>query len=175
MEKAPTLIQHMELLFGTIRGGFRVPGDLTPTPDVQYVECREGTVRNVTVISTLGLSRFELASSTSDKTIRQELFIMLRDGEAPKNVPAVLQQIVNERLRHRVAVLRGDVLRREGLVIPDTNFVGFYATFPIYYPNEMWVCKADDADVILCWLLPITDQEWRFICKRPPVAVWTGV
>ena len=167
MEKAaPPLIQHMELLFGRIQAGFSVPEDLTPTPGVQYAKFREGTVPNATVISTVGLSRFELASSTKDKTIRQELFTMFRDGELPKNAAAVLHQIVIARLDRRAAVLHGEVLRGEGLVFPGTNFVGLFATLPVYYPDEMWVCKEDGADVILCWLLPITDQEWRFISQN---------
>jgi len=73
---------------------------------------------------------------------------------------------VNERLRSRVAVLRGEVLKRAGLVIPETDFVALYATLPVYYPAEMWACQTNGADVMLCWLLPIKDQEWRFISQR---------
>jgi Suppressor of fused protein (SUFU) len=156
----------MELLFGTIQAGFLMPEDLTPTPGVQYASCKEGIVPNVTVISTVGLSRFELASSTSEKTIRQELFMMFRDGEVPKNGAAVIHQIVAGHLYHRAAVLRGEVLRKEGVVFPDTNFVGLYATLPVYYPDKMWTCNVNGDDVILCWLLPITDQESRFISQN---------
>ena len=155
----------MELLFGRIQAGFSLPEDVTPTPGVQYAKCTAGTVPNVTVISTVGLSRFELASSTSDKTIRQELFMMFRDGEVPGTAAAVLHQFVAGYLYHRAAVLRGEVLRKEGVVFPDTNFVGLYATLPIYYPDEMWTCKVNGGDVILCWLFPITDQECRFISQ----------
>jgi Suppressor of fused protein (SUFU) len=166
MEKAAApLIQHLELLFGRIQAGFSLPQDVTPTPGVQYAKYQEGTVPNVAVISTVGLSRFELESSKSDKTIRQELFMMFRDGEAPKNASAVLHQVVSARLHHKAAVLHGEVLRGEGPVFPDTNFVGLFATLPVYYPDEMWVCNVNDADVILCWLLPITDQERRFISQ----------
>jgi hypothetical protein len=86
MEKAPpTPMKQIELIFGATTGGRPVLEDLAPAPGVRYVKCKEGAVPNVTVFSTLGLSRFELASSTSDKTIPQELFTMFRDGEAPKN------------------------------------------------------------------------------------------
>jgi|ERR1035438_580631 hypothetical protein len=68
MEEAPPLIQHMEVLFGRIQAGFSLPEDVTPTPGIQYAKYREGTVSNGAVISTVGLSRFELASSTSNKT-----------------------------------------------------------------------------------------------------------
>jgi hypothetical protein len=166
MEKAtPSVIQHMEILFGRIEAGFSLPQDVTPTPGVQYAKCREGSVPNVTVITTVGLNRFELAMSTKDRTVRQELFMMFRDGEVPRNAAAVLHQIVVGRLYHRAAVLHGEVLKGEGLVFPDTNFVGLFATLPVYYPDEMWACKSDGADVVLCWLLPVTDQEWRFISK----------
>jgi hypothetical protein len=91
---------------------------------------------------------------------------MLRDEDAPKNVPAVLHQIVKERLESGVAVLRGEVLKRDGFVIPETDFIALYAILPVYYPDEMGACKTDGVDVVLCWLLPITDNEWRFISQR---------
>lgn len=165
-EAAQPLIQHMEVLFGRIQAGFSLPEDVTPTPGIQYAKYREGTVPNVAVVSTIGLSRFELASSTSNKPIRQELFMMFRDGEAPKNASAVLHQVVIACLRDGRAVLNGEVLRGEGPVFPGTNFVGLFATLPVYYPDEMWVCNVNDAHVILCWLLPITDQERRFISQN---------
>jgi hypothetical protein len=171
MQKAaPPLIEHMEVLFGRIQAGFSIPEDLNATPGVQYVECKGGTVRNVTVISTIGLSRFELASSAghgSHKHIHQELFVMLRDEESPRNIPAVLHQIVMERMQSRAAVLRGEVLRREGWVITDTNFVALYATLPVYYPDQNWICRLEGTDLAcFCWLLPITDPECQFISRN---------
>jgi hypothetical protein len=165
-EPTPTLVQHMEFFFGPVRRGFSVPQDLTATPGVQYVRFKGGTVENVTVISTLGLSRFELASPKSNKPIHQELFLMFRDEEVPTTIPAVLHQIVNERLHSRIAVLRGEVLKRDGLIIPEADFVALYASLPVYYPDEMWACQTNGANVVLCWLFPITDQEERFISQR---------
>ena len=162
----PNLIQHMELVFGEIQGGFTVPSELPTTPGVQYVEYKNGSVRNVTVISTLGLSRFELASSTSDKKIRQELFLMVKDGQPSGTTPAVLHQIVNERLHSNRAILRGEALRKTGCPFPQKDFVALYATLPIYYPTEMWTCQTDEGDVALCWMFPIRDKEWRYLSEK---------
>lgn len=167
MEKAaPPLIQHLETLFGKVEGAFSLPDDVTPTPGVQYAKCREGRVPRVTVITTIGLHRFELTMSTKDRTIRQELFMMFRDGEVPKNAAAVLHQIVTGHLQHRAAVLRGEVIKGESPLFPDASFVGVFASVPVYYPDEMWVCTAGGAEVALCWLLPITDHESKFIATN---------
>src|SRR5579883_582346 len=162
MEATPNLIQHIELLFGRIQRGFSVPRDLPETPGVQYVQCKGGAVRDVTVISTVGLSRFGLVSSRSDKRIRQELFVMLKDGQPCGSTPAVLHQIVEERLRSNRAILRGEAIKKAGVLFPSKNFVALFATLPVYYPTEMWTCQTEQGDVCLCWMLPITDSEWRF-------------
>jgi Suppressor of fused protein (SUFU) len=166
-EATPILIQHMERYFGTIQGGFG-PRDreVMEGPKVQVIECRGGSVRDVTVISTLGLSRFELASAVSEKHIRQELFLMVKDGQFSGNMPAVLHQIAHERRENSRAVLRGDAIRKEGTLFDSGDFVALYCTLPIYYPNEMWSCHTNERDIVLCWLLPIREQEWTFLTQN---------
>ena len=63
-DESPALIEHMELCFGRIQHGFDAPTTGDAVDDVQFVECRGGFVRGVSVVSTLGLSRFALESST---------------------------------------------------------------------------------------------------------------
>ena len=159
----------MERFFGRIQTGFSLPEDLPATPGVQYTCCKNGSVPHVTVITTAGLSRYELASSSREgkhKHIHQELFIMLRDEDAPQNAPALLHQVVIERRDRGAAVLRGEVLIREGPVIPHTNFVALYCTVPVYYPEQMRTCQTEGVTVIFCWLLPITHSEYHFISEN---------
>lgn len=162
----PILIQHMELLFGAIQGGFSISADLPETPGVQYVHCEGGSVANVRVISTLGLSRLEFESATSIKRIRQELFVMVKNGQPYDSIAAVLHQIVNERMHTNQAVLRGEAIRKLGSPFPGKNFSALYNTVPIYYPSEMWTCPTDEGEVVLCWMLPITAAEWQFLSEK---------
>jgi hypothetical protein len=152
----------MELCFGTIQGGFKAPRTGEPVDEVQFVECRGGFVQGVSVVSTLGLSRFALVSPNSEKEIRQELFLMAREDQMPDNAAAVLHQVVDHLTRTNRAVLRGHAIKRPGTLFAKRDFVALYTTLPIYLPNEMWTCQTEGVEVVLCWLLPITEQEWKF-------------
>jgi len=79
----------MELCFGRIQHGLEAPTTGDAVDEVQFVECRGGFVRGVSVVSTLGLSRFALESSTNEKKIRQELFFMAKEDQLPDNAAAV--------------------------------------------------------------------------------------
>jgi len=165
-DESPALIEHMELCFGRIQHGFDAPTTGDAVDDVQFVECRGGFVRGVSVVSTLGLSRFALESSTSEKKIRQELFFMAKEDQLPDATAAVLHQVVGHLTRTNRAVLRGHAINRPGTLFHGLDFVALYCTLPIYYPNEMWTCRSEGIEVALCWLLPITEAEWAFHARN---------
>jgi hypothetical protein len=87
---------------------------------------------------------------------------MAREDQLPDNAAAVLHQVVNHLTRTNRAVLRGLAIKRPGTLFARRDFVALYTTLPIYYPNEMWTCQTEGVEVVLCWLLPITEQEWKF-------------
>jgi hypothetical protein len=152
----------MELCFGKIQGGFgaSITGD--PVDEVQFIECRRGWVHGVSVISTLGLSRFALLSPDTKSEIRQELFLMAREDQVPDNAAAVLHQVVSHLTKTNRAVLRGHAIKRPGTLFNKRDFVALYATWPIYYPEEMWTCRTEGVEIAMGWLLPITEPEWKF-------------
>ena len=80
----------------------------------------------------------------------------------PDSAAAVLHQIAGHLTRTNRAVLRGHAIKRPGTLFAKPDFVAIYTTVPIYLPNELWTCQTDGADVVLCWLLPIMEQEWMF-------------
>jgi len=165
-DESRALVEHMELCFGRIQHGFEAPTTGDAVDEVQFVECRGGFVRGISVVSTLGLSRFALESSTSEKKIRQELFFMAKGDQLPDNAAAVLHQVVGQLTRTNKAVLRGDAIKRPGTLFHKGDLVALYSTLPIYYPNEMWTCRSEGAEVVLCWLLPITEAEWAFHARN---------
>jgi hypothetical protein len=91
----------MELCFGRIQHGFDAPTTGDAVDEVQFIECRGGFVGGVSVVSTLGLSRFALESSTSEKKIRQELFFLAKEDQLPDNTAAVLHQVVGPLHAHQ--------------------------------------------------------------------------
>ena len=103
-----SLIDHLEANFGRIESGWnsQEPAD----PAIQVVECRNGRIGGVTAISTLGLSSFALQSPVSKKQIRQELFVMLKDGQLDPRLLAILDQVARESVRTDRPVLRGEVI-----------------------------------------------------------------
>lgn len=159
-------IDHLELCFGKIARGWTVweNKDFNNAPKINVVECRGGFVQGVTVISTLGLGHFRLKSLASEKEIRQELFVMMKDGQFNDRLPAILGQVVEQLVHARKALLRGESIRKPGFLSEEGHFVALYATLPVYYPQELWTFHdIDREDVVLCSLLPIKEKEWQYL------------
>ncbi len=159
--KPSSLIEHLELYLGRIESGWKPPEWTDPA--IQVVECRFGKIPGVTVFSTVGLSSFALASQVSGKKIRQELFVMVRDEQLDSRLPAALDQVARECARGDKPVLRGEVLGKRGRLLDKGDFIGFYVTLPIYYPNAFWTFNAKEGQIVFCWLLPIKSKEQSYI------------
>lgn len=156
------LIEHLESYFGKIKCGWN--SSQWTDPAIQIVEFAGGTVPNVTVVGTLGMSEFAMTSRSSAKEIRQELFVMVRTGQLCAKLPAVLDQVARERVRTDNPILRGDVVSKDSSLPFAEGFVGFYATLPIYYPHDLWTFHSTDGmDVVFCWLMPIMLREEAYI------------
>jgi hypothetical protein len=132
------LIDHLESSFGRIESGWN--SEELADPAIQIVEFRGGRIDGVTVITTLGLSSFRLQSPVSKKQIRQELFIMVKDGQLDAKVPAILDQVAREAVRTDKPVLRGEVVQKHDSLLRGRDFVARYATLPIYYPTAFGHC-----------------------------------
>src|SRR5579864_5337568 len=86
-------------------------------PAIQVVEFRGGTISGVTILSTLGLSEFSLHSPVSGKEIRQELFLIVKDGQMNAKLAGILDQVAREHVRNDLPVLRGNVISKPGLIL----------------------------------------------------------
>jgi hypothetical protein len=160
-EPAP-LIEHLESNLGRIESGWN--SEERADPAIQVVEFRGGKIAGVTVICTLGLSSFVLESSVTKKQIRQELFIMVKDGQLDSRLPAILDHIARESVRTDRPLLRGEVVEKQNPVLRERNFVALYATLPVYYPDSFWTLQDEDqGDVAFGWLLPIKRKEESYV------------
>lgn len=158
----PVIVERMEAVFGKIEGGWTsIP---ETDKEVQIVEFRNGRVPHCCVLSTLGLSSVHLDSLVSEKKIRQEIFVMSKADQLDDRIASALDQIARERIKSKSAILRGDVVQKEGSVTEAGDFAAFYATLPIYFPEELWTIHDDRlGDIVLSWLLPIRKTELDFI------------
>ena len=162
MSEPSPLIEHLEAYLGRIESGWK-PHDWAD-PAIQVAEFRHGQVPGVTVIGTVGLSSFGMASPVSRKEIRQELFVMVRDGQLESGLSAALDQVARECVRTDTPVLRGQVIRKQSQLLRRGDFVALYATLPIYYPSSFWTLRpAADDEIVFCWLLPIKDKEASYV------------
>ena len=82
------LIEHLENQFGTIVGSWCADATQYHS-SIQIVEFRRGTVNRVTILSTLGLSRVPFGTNGT----RQELFLMMKDGQLDAGLAAILDQV----------------------------------------------------------------------------------
>ncbi len=159
------LIENLESHFGKIKNGWNA--DEWADPSIQVVEFRDGKVPGVTVFSTLGLSSFPLQSTVSAKQIRQELFIMVKDGQVHPRIPAVLDLVARERVRTDTPILRGEVIHKQDRLLEGRSFVALFATLLIYYDHDFWTFHDDErGDVVFSWLLPIRDGESSYISQN---------
>ena len=158
----PAIIEHIESEFGKIEHGWASTQD--SDNKLQIVECQNGRMPHCAVLCTLGLSNVQLDSAVSGKKIRQELFVMSKVGQLDGKITAALDQISQERIDSKSAILRGDVIHKEGFLSSEGSFAAFYATLPIYFSQELWTIHDNHwGDIVFCWLLPIRKAELGFI------------
>ncbi len=129
------LPDHLERFIGPLRGGWsedaqgeQLPFQLVAYDDRQYPE--------VTVVSTLGLSRHVLHSPTTGDAMRQELLIAVREA-----TPAVLSWVstLAEQALHTPPWLPGGTGHRSARpLVPGSELTGFFRARPV----SSWIACA---------------------------------
>jgi hypothetical protein len=154
------LVEHLERFLGEIEMGWRVP--TLPNRQVIQVVRFSRTAFGGTAFATLGLSRQALRSRVSDRTIHQEL-LMIVSAPADRKVPAVLAQLASEVSMSEDAILRGDVIGPRGALFDDSAMEALYATVPVYLPDEFGVLDRGSRPVVVSWLVPILHAEAHYV------------
>ena len=130
----------------------------------QIVQLQGGPLAGTITYSTLGLGKLPLKAKNSDKIIRHELVMLVRQQAIPGNLPALLQQVAIESVVRSCAYLRGEVIGPRGQLFKESTMTALYATNPVYFPEEF--PSVDDPDlgtIVFVWLVPMGDQEAAFI------------
>jgi Suppressor of fused protein (SUFU) len=162
--QVPSIITHLEKYCGPIVSGWSCDPDGARMP-FQIVRMERGPIAETITHSTLGLGKIPLKSRSSQKVIRQELVMLSRSTATPQNLPALLQQLGTKALQREYAYLRGDVIGPRGHLLSNSTVTALYVSVPVYFPEEFANVEAEDGTVIFAWLVPITDQEARFVSE----------
>jgi hypothetical protein len=159
----PPLIEHLERHLGPIDGGWSVSADGDPMP-FQIARFRGGGPAEPIPFSTLGLSRFLLASAVSGKKVRQELLFLSPRDFGDRNIPAVLQNIAAEAVGLERAYLRGEVIGPRGRLFDGYLFTSLYVSIPVHQPDSFRsFTTGEGGSIVFAWLVPIFDPEAQYV------------
>jgi Suppressor of fused protein (SUFU) len=115
------------------------------------------------MISTLGLSNHELLLRDGVTRGRQELLMLVDSTISLDPFANILYQVGAERIQQHEACLQGDVLGPRGKLLDNSSMSAIYCASPVYFPDEFrWYTK-DNVNILMLWLIPITDSESEYI------------
>jgi len=158
------LVAHLEAFLGEIRAGSG--GDDTTPGGVQVVWFGpDKPFAGAITIATLGLSYVYL-EQPSGRGFHQELLMHLPADRESHNAAGVLFQVAKLLVDCGRGLLRGDVLGPWGQLFAGTTMTALYAADPICLPDDFAVCDTPAGEVVLTWLVPITDAEAHYVARR---------
>jgi hypothetical protein len=111
---------------------------------------------------TLGMSNFVLPLSDV-KQVRLELLFTAWANFNSKDISWLLIRLCDLVLSKKQALLRGDVVGPNTSVIPGVAANAVYAAMPVIFCNELAVFKETDPPTVVVWVLPIMEEEAKFI------------
>ena len=165
---AVSIITHMEHYLGPVVDGWKTTGDgevlafplarFSPTPQPGW-----------SVMATLGLSALSL-KQPSGRGVRQELLICWPDEAMDDSVPSHLYAVGKTIMATGEAIGLGSVLPLPGNpTLPSGSakpWFGWYLTLPFFLPESGAICPGTDPATVLSWLVPIYEEEARFIDEQ---------
>lgn len=163
-ESAP-IVTHMEHYLGPVTDGWKTTGEgevlafplarFAPTPQAGW-----------SVMATLGLSALSL-TQPSGRGVRQELLVCWPDEAMDDAVPSHLYAMGKTVLATGEAISLGSVLPLPSEPeLPSGHaqtWFAWYLTLPFFLPESAAICSTTEPATVLCWLVPIYEDEARFI------------
>ncbi|SDN05404.1 Suppressor of fused protein (SUFU) [Actinacidiphila guanduensis] len=163
----PELIDHLERRLGRMIGAWSPPADAVQgSPQVACF--REGRLAGCQSFATVGLSRTPLRHPASDRHFHLELLACENTSRATGygHFPDVLEFVTGQLLASGQAVLRGDVVALPA-PLPGGTMSSLYAGRPVYFDDDFFsVTIENGSDVVIVWLIPITEQETVFVREK---------
>jgi len=160
-----TIVDHLEEVLGLIVGGWGSDPDGRKLP-LQIAQFANGPVAGTGALATIGLSNHALAMGDG-RSVRQELVMVFRNEDGPRNLPAVMQHVAMSALDQHRAYLRGDIIGPRGPLFSGSRYEALYVAIPVYFPDSFRLFRPDTGDpIVMAWLVPITHGEAHLIQRR---------
>jgi hypothetical protein len=157
------LIEHLESHLGEIVSGYR--GDETTPKGVLVAQF--GPDRpwpGMTTLATAGLSKYHLSQADDRPGMHIELVVHLPAEDLPENAAAVLFQIAEMIIEDGMAPPRGTVFGPAGgpvFGVGDLTALVIYE--PLLMPESFVTVQEGDTEIMMTWLVPISDDEAAFV------------
>jgi hypothetical protein len=156
------LFEHFEKHLGHVVSGWSKDAEGKKLP-FQVAVFQRSPIAGAQVLATLGLSDVPLRVGGTGRRLRQELVMMFRESEGPRNLPGILQQVGLEALVKDQAYAVGDILGPRGELRTGSTLEALYVATPVYLPDSFQVFRPETGDgIVIGWLVPISASEARF-------------
>jgi hypothetical protein len=161
-----TIIEHLEDVLGPIAAGWSSDADGRKLP-VQIALFTRGPIAGTHALATIGLSNHTLSLGDHGKTVRQELVMLFREQDGPRNLPGVMLQVAMSAFEAHRGYLRGEVIGPRGALFANSSYEALYVAIPVYFPYSFHIFQPEaGAPVVFAWLVPITHGEAHFVQRR---------
>jgi hypothetical protein len=123
----------------------------------------------LTTIITIGLSDNVLTQSKSGKGIRQELLFCVRNEYVFLPWHEILLGVAGNVKKSGDALLRGELIGPAGRLFPEFDrcrLTALLVSAPAFFDGGFFELVSTDPVSVMVVLLPITDEEARFVAER---------
>ena len=160
------LVDHFEKHLGQVVSGWSTDADGQQVP-FQVALYESSPSVGARVLATLGLSNVPLRVGGTQRRLRQELAMMFRESDGPRNLPGILQQVGLEALAKDQAYAVGDILGPRGELRTGSALEALYVAPPVYLPDSFHVFRTETSEaIVIGWLVPISASEAHFARAR---------
>lgn len=160
---APRLVAHLEQRLGPIQRGWTHDENDAAVP-FTVAKMTSPTTPDLVSYATLGLGRFPLHGRRGNEIMSMEFVVSFRSTTDEIWAPKVLQLFGQAVIESGKALLRGNVIGPFGRTFGDDSpFRWLYASSPVYWDDQFAACRENGRDIVIVWLVPISDDEAGFV------------
>lgn len=151
-----SLINHVESFLGEMKEAWKSDQGIT------VARFPDKPVEGMATYVTLGLSDHVLPIR-GERTVRQELVFTADEQYPPAQIASFLLTFSEFLISKHQALLRGDVIGPSDPIIPGVSVNAVYASMPYFFDEEFATHSETTPPTVLVWLIPIHENEARFV------------
>ncbi|MFM9911468.1 MAG: suppressor of fused domain protein [Chitinophagaceae bacterium] len=133
--------------------------------NIQVLEFKNQPFANVNTYITLGLSHYSLNQKSKNK-IRQELIFSINYSYSNNEIASLLLTLSEGIVASSNALMKGETIELGKTLIDNVKCNSVFVTNPGFFEESFDYYKYEEGDVYLCWLIPILDEEKKYILQN---------